>query len=208
MEDTAKRFKMKLDNIDDMDRMAWLQTKGLRTVVLFLLCALVVPLMGGCPILWSYAIDGISALSISDNGDYMVVGCEDGYYYVFDTWGSLVGSGYVPDAVVSLDIADTGGFILAFLNEYTFCTREGVQRSSVVYDDVQDVSISSDGMFSLACSNRNVLVNKGTSMVQELEVSSKSPFGVISPDGTTACAASDADVIVFEISEYIDTLLA
>jgi hypothetical protein len=181
--------------------------KWLTFFIILLFCASFMPPTGGCPLLWSYSIEGISAFSVSDNGDYMVVGCEDGWYYIFDTYGNLVGSGQVPDAVASLDIADTGDFILAFLNEYTFCTREGVQRSSVVYDDVQDVSISSDGTFSLACSNKNVLVNEGTSMVQELEVSSEFPFGVISPDGTTACAASDADVIVFEISEYVDTWL-
>ena len=184
--------------------MAWLWTKGIRLIVAFLLCALIVQPTGGCPILWSYAIDGITALSVSDNGDFVVVGCEDGWYYIFDTWGTLVGSGHVPDAVVSLDITDTGDFILGFLNEYTFCTREGVQRSSVGYNDVQDVSISSEGLFSLACSDRNVLINSGTSMVQELEVSSRNPFGIMNSDGTTACAASDAGIIVFEISEYID----
>ena len=191
-------------NTISMKGMVQFRMKWLTFFIILLFCASFMPPTGGCPLLWSYSIEGISAFSVSDNGDYMVVGCEDGWYYTFDTYGNLVGSGQVPDAVASLDIADTGDFILAFLDEYTFCTREGVQLSSVVYDNVQDVSVSSDGMFSLACSNQNVLVNQGTSMVVELEVSSKSPFGVISPDGTTACAASDADVIVFEISEYID----
>ncbi|MBU7047796.1 MAG: hypothetical protein HXS54_15275, partial [Theionarchaea archaeon] len=180
-------------------RMNWI-----KLFIISLFCALIVPPIGCCPLLWSYSIEGISAVSVSDNGDYIGVGCEDGWYYIFDMYGTLVGSGYVPDAVVSLDIADTGDFILGFLNEYTFCTKEGVQRSSVVYNDVQDVSISKDGLLSLACFDTNVLINSGTSMVQELEVSSKNPFGVISPDGTTACAASDAGIIVFEISEYID----
>ena len=187
-----------------MKGMVQSRMKWTKLFIISLFCALIMPPIGSCPLLWSYSIEGINTVSVSDNGDYIVVGCEDGWYYIFDTYGTLVGSGYVSDAVVSLDIADTGDFILGFLNEYTFCTKEGVQRSSVGYNDVQDVSISKDGLFSLACSNRNVLINSGTSIVQELEVSSENPFGVISPDGTTACAASDAGIIVFEISEYID----
>jgi hypothetical protein len=195
---------MRQMNTSCMKGMVQSRMKWITLFIISLFCALIVPPIGGCPLLWSYSIEGITAVSVSDNGGYIAVGCEDGWYYIFDTYGTLVGSGQVPDAVVSLDIADTGDFILGFLNEYTFCTREGIQRSSVVYEDVRDVSISKDGLFSLACSNTNVLINVGTSMVQELDVSSEYPFGVMSSDGTTACAASDAGIIVFEISEYID----
>jgi len=191
---------MRLATTKSMKGMAWSRIKWVRMVFVLLVFALIVP-TGGCPVLWSYSIEGITCLSVSESGNYVAVGCQDGWYYIFDTWGNRVGSGHVQDAVVSLDIADTGDLIVGFSDEYTFCTVEGVQLSSVGYGDVRDVSISSDGKSSLACSRKNVLINLGTSMVLELEVSSDSPFGVISSDGTVACAASDTDLIVFEIFE-------
>jgi hypothetical protein len=172
-----------------------------RISTIILLCALTLPITSSAPILWSYSIEGITALSVSENGDYIAVGCEDGWYYIFDTWGNKIGSGHVSDAVVSLDIADTGDFIVGFSDKYTFCTVDGAQLSTVEFYHVRSVSISSDGNFSLACCENYVLFNVGTSIVRQTEVSSEFPFGAISSDGTVACAVSDADLIIFEILE-------
>ena len=189
---------MRQANTQSMKGMVW-SRKGMRIVFVLLVFTFMIP-SSGCPILWSYSIEGITALSVSENGNYITVGCEDGYYYIFDTWGNHIGSGHVADTVVSLDMADTGDLILGFSDWYTFCTADGVQRSSVGYDTVSDVSISSDGKHSLACSYTNVMINVGTSMVQELEISSEFPFGVISPDGTIACAASDEHLYIFDFN--------
>ena len=143
-------------------------------------------------------MEGITALSVSENGEYIAVGCQDGWYYIFDTWGNRVGSGYITDAVVSLDIADTGKLLVGSAGEYTFCTREGTQGSGYLSYPVRTVSISSDGALSLVCAQRNFYVNYNDSMAYQLEVSEGFPFGAVNSDGSMACAAAGESLHVFK----------
>ena len=153
---------------------------------------------GSCSLLWSYSINGITALSVSESGNFIAVGCEDGYYYIFDTWGNFVGRGHVADAVVSLDIAEIGNLIVGFSNEYTFCTVDGTQISSSGGTSVRSVSMSSDGKFSLACCQTDLFINQGNSMVQQFDIPSDFPFGAVSSDGNLICAASGTSLHIFD----------
>ena len=151
-----------------------------------------------CPLIWSYSIDGITALSVSESGNFVAVGCVDGWYYIFDTFGNRMGSGHVADAVISLDIADTGDLIVGFSDEYTFCTMDGTQISSSGCGFLRNVSMSSDGSFSLACCQNDLFINRGTHMVQQFDIPSDFLFGVVSADGSLACAASDEFLYIFD----------
>jgi hypothetical protein len=181
-----------------MKGMAWSRTKWISMFSILLLYALTVPDTGGCPLLWSYSINGISALSVSENGNFMAVGCQDGWYYIFDTWGNLAGSGNVTDAVVSLDIANTGDLIIGFGGEYMFCPSDGTDPSGFQSSPVRNVSISSDGLFSLACCQKNIFINYESSMLQQLSVSSDFPFGAVSSDGSLICAAAGEFMYIFD----------
>ncbi len=151
--------------------------------------------------MWSYAINGITALAVSENGDFIAVGCQDGHYYIFNTFGNLVGSGYAQDSVRSLDITDTGNVIMAISREYIFCTADGTQISATGVSDPKSVFISSEGTVSLACCRKNIFINLGNSMVQQVNISSELPLGAVSSDGTLICAASDEYLYIFGIFE-------
>lgn len=155
------------------------------------------PSAGTCPIHWSYSINGITTLSASENGEYIAVGCEDGYYYIFDTWGNCTGSGQVPTAVVSVDIANTGHMLVGCATGYTFCVKDGSQGASFRTSSVKTVSMSSGGTMSLVCSRNNIFINVEDSMVQQLQVGADFPFGVMSSDGSLACAASGSNLHLF-----------
>jgi WD40 repeat protein len=157
---------------------------------------------GSSALLWSYSIEGITAVAVSENGDYIAVGCQDGWYYLFDTWGNRTGSGQVPAAVDSLAIANTGKVLVSSAAGYTFCTKDGVQGSSFQSPPVKTVSISSDGISSLVCAQENVYINIEDSMVQQLQVGGDNPFGVMSPDGTFACAVSGRHLFLFFDGEF------
>lgn len=152
---------------------------------------------GTCPIRWSYSINGITALSISENGEYIAIGCQDGYYYLFDTWSNCTGSGQVPTAVTCLDVANTGNVLLGSATGYTFCSEDGSQGSSFRTASVKTVSMSSEGTMSIVCSRNNILINVEDSMVQQLQVGADSPFGVISSDSSLACVASGRYLYLF-----------
>jgi len=173
------------------------QVTWAKRLIIVLLLYTLLPVSGGSSVIWSYSITGITALSVSESGDYIAVGCQNGFYYIFDTWGNLLGSGNVPAAVVSLDIADTGELLVGSSAGYTFYTKEGDLISSYLSYPVRTVSMSSDGTSSLACSQRNLYINQGTSMVYQLEVSDGLPFGAVSSDGTLACAKAEESVYCF-----------
>ena len=174
--------------------------KGLGTALL--LYASIVPSVTGHSILWSYSIGGISDLSVSESGNFIVVGCHDGFYYLFDTWGNLLGSKSIPDAVVSLDIADTGDLIIGSTAGYTFYTSEGTQVSSFLSSPVKNISVSSEGRFSLVCCKGNLFINERNSMIYQLEVSSDFPIGAMSSNGSLACAASDRSLHMFRDGKF------
>jgi WD40 repeat protein len=165
----------------------WTQMKW-KILVIALLCASLLPVTGSSQ--WSYTIHGITAFSVSESGDFMAVGCEDGYYYIFDSYGNNTGHGKVPEAVISLDIADTGELLIGSDAGHTFCTKEGYHSSGYRSYPVRTVSLSSDGTFSLVCSMLNLYISIETSMLQQLEIAGSFPFGVVSSDGSLACAAS------------------
>ncbi|MBU7017104.1 MAG: CHAT domain-containing protein [Theionarchaea archaeon] len=162
--------------------------------IIALLYASLLPIAGSSQ--WSYTIDGITAFSQSDSGNFVAVGCEDGYYYIFDSYGNNTGHGKVPEAVKSLDIADTGELLVGSDAGYTFCTKEGYQSSGCRSYPVRTVSLSSDGTFSLVCSMLNLYINIDTSIVQQLEITGSFPFGVVSSDGSLACAASGSTLFI------------
>ena len=170
-------------------RMGW--------IIPFLLQIGVLSFVGSSALLWSYSIEGITAVTVSENGDYIAVGCQDGWYYLFDTWGNPTGSGQVPAAVDSLAIANTGKLLVGSAAGYTFCTKDGAQGSSFRSPPVKTVSISPDGVSSLVCAQENLYINIEDSMVQQLQVGADHPFGVMSSDGTFACAASGRHLFLF-----------
>ncbi|MBU7046707.1 MAG: CHAT domain-containing protein [Theionarchaea archaeon] len=171
----------------------WTQMKW-KIFIIALLYASLLPITGSSQ--WSYTIHGITAFSQSESGNFVAVGCEDGYYYIFDAYGNNTGHGKVPEAVKSLDIADTGELLVGSDAGHTFCTKEGYQSSGYRSYPVRTVSLSSDGTFSLVCSMLNLYISIDTSMVQQLEIAGSFPFGDVSSDGSLACAASGSTLYI------------
>ena len=165
-----------------------------KILIIALLYASLLPITGSSQ--WSYTIHGITAFSQSESGNFVAVGCEDGYYYIFDAYGNNTGHGKVSEAVKSLDIADTGELLVGSDAGHTFCTKEGYQSSGCLSYPVRTVSLSSDGTFSLVCSMLNLYISIDTSMVQQLEIAGSFPFGDVSSDGSLACAASGSTLLI------------
>ncbi len=187
-----------------MNGRIWNPVRWIRRLGIILLLYLsLIPAGISCSFLWSYSITSISALSVSDDGNFIAVGCHDGFYYVFDMWGILVRGGTIPTAITSLDIANNGEFIIGCATGYIFYGENGVQSSQFVSSPVRSVSISSDGTSSLVCCQGNLFINQGNAMVYQLEVPSDFPVGAMSSDSSSAYAASGTLIHVFENGDYI-----
>ena len=84
---------------------------------------------GGTPV-WSYTIDNISAVAMSSNGAYLIVGCEDGYYYIFDEYGDLLLSDEKQEKISFVDIAPNSNFVVVTNKQCYFLTIEGTSYGS------------------------------------------------------------------------------
>jgi hypothetical protein len=151
----------------------------------------------GSQVWWEYSIGDITALSVSDNGNYIAVGCQSGQYYMFDTWGNLIGSGNLSAPIDSLDISNEGVLLLGSSLGYGFCTRDDSQISSFLSSPVRNVAMPAEGSYSLVCCQNNFFINRGTSMQHQREVSSSYPLGAISSNGRLACVASESSLYIF-----------
>lgn len=161
----------------------------------------------GCSlIVWSHGIDGVCSGSVSENGKFIAVGCEDGFYYIFDDTGRLIGKGNVPAPAVSIDIANSGDCIIGSGSGFTLCNKMGDHISSFVSFNVNNVSISDSGTYSLVCSQGNLYINQNASMVVQLQIADMTPFGVISSDGNIACAASNETLYFYSEGSFTDPI--
>ncbi|KYK33106.1 MAG: hypothetical protein AYK18_15130 [Theionarchaea archaeon DG-70] len=73
---------------------------------------------------WSYHIGGITAAAMSRNGDYIIVGTQEGHFYVFDRIGNAIKGAYVESKITTIDISDNGTAFVGTDRGYYFSTME------------------------------------------------------------------------------------
>lgn len=190
-----------------MKQNAWVSLMRSILLLTLFIPLILTPPQAGCGVMvWSHAMHGISSFSVSGNGNFIAAGCQDGYYYIFDSMGKVVGKGNVPAPVISLAIANTGDLIIGSGAGFTICNKYGDHMSSFLSFNVRSVSISDSGMDSLVCAQENLYINQSYSMVLQLQISGENPFGLISSDGRIACAASDGSLYVYKDGSFMDPM--
>ncbi len=150
---------------------------------------------------WNFKIENMTTFAMSENGHYIIVGCEKGplcekgQFYVFDQYGNTVKYGCIEGEITVVDITDNGAFFIGTRSGYYYSSVSGkLQENKELGSMVNAVSMSENGEMVIAGTNKEILIFDRNGLRERKEVSW--------PVNFTAANAS-GDVLVAGITDRI-----
>ena len=167
-------------------------------------------LNGSGNLLWNKSLPAtlsIEDVSISDEGNYVIVGSSYREVFLFDRGGNLLWQkALTPDSLSDLDMSPDGNYIAAGGTDnvtYLYDNAGAQIWNYSVGSKVNSVSISSDGEYVAAGSKDNFvyLLNKDGNLLWKYNTSYSVDGVSLSPDGEFLAAVdSDGKVFFFDSS--------
>lgn len=144
------------------------KTKHVLVLFLMLVCITCLPPVKATSPAWSYHIEGITALAMSKNGDYTIVGTQEGYFYVFDNMGNIIRSDNARSEITTVDITENGTFFVGTDMGY-YLSTEGADPQIDVNRNVRFLSssISDDGGFIVVGTEEQIYVFRDLELLKE-----------------------------------------
>ena len=162
---------------------------------------------------WSYRIENIAHFSMSRNGEYLIVACEEdslckGKFYVFDRYGNIVKDGCIESKITAADIANNGAFFLGTGGGCYFSSASGeINRDIDMEGEVEFVSMSRNGEIAVAGTKKEILTFDGQDEKNRKPVSDEGEVTAlaVSDNGSTiACGISPN--IIWILDSQLTTL--
>ena len=158
---------------------------------------------GGNPI-WSLKFGNISAVSMSSDGMHVIVGCLDGYYYVFDSYGNILKSDDVGSEIHCVDIAQNSNFIIGTESQYSFLSVTGESHGSFGSKRVLSVDISEDGTTAIIGTLDRIYIMVQGQTRREIDVAGPARNVAASSSGDHCAAEEGGRIFVFDLVESRD----
>ncbi|MBU7038797.1 MAG: CHAT domain-containing protein [Theionarchaea archaeon] len=130
-----------------------------------------IPLSRATASAWSYHIEGITASAMSRNGEYVIIGTQEGYFYVFDKFGNVLRTDQVTSKITVLGISENGTFFIGTTIGYYLSTLKG--EPQIDFNDrtpVTSVSMSDDGEGIIVGTQRQIYLFLQSTLAKELYV--------------------------------------
>ena len=130
-----------------------------------------IPLLEATAPAWSYYIEGITASAMSKNGEYIIVGTQEGYFYVLDKFGNTIRSDHAKGEITTLDIAGNGTFFVGTDIGYYLSTLNGEPQIEL-NRNVRSLSssISDNGEFIVVGTEEQIYVFRDLELLKEQRV--------------------------------------
>jgi hypothetical protein len=140
-------------------------------VILLGICmwTIFIPPSGATACAWSYRIEGITASAMSKNGEYIIIGTQEGYFYIFDKFGNVLRTDHVTSEITTLDISENGTFFIGTIMGYYMSTLEG--EPQIDFNNrtpLISVSMSDDGEDIVVGTERQIYLFFQSTLVKEL----------------------------------------
>ncbi len=154
--------------------------------------------------MWSYKFGNISSVSMSRGGSYVIVGCHDSYYYIFDKFGNNLRSDNVGSRISSVNIAKNSNFIVGTENRYLFLSMKGTDLGSFESEEVLCLDLSDDGNAAIFGTADRIYIWVETEKRFELYIGSPISNVSLSSTGEYCVAEGGGYLYIFDLikNEY------
>jgi WD40 repeat protein len=176
--------------------------------VVILIWMSLVPISEATAPAWSYCIEGITASAMSRNGAYIIIGTQEGYFYVFDKFGNTVRSDYATEEITAVDISDNGTFLVGTDKGFYTSTLTGtLQINTDLKVRILSVSVSDNSQYAIVGTEREIFLFSNLTLVNELSTCERVEqctetdwvkMTDISSSGSIAGAATDSTLYLYE----------
>ncbi|MGD2250049.1 MAG: hypothetical protein PVF58_16715 [Candidatus Methanofastidiosia archaeon] len=154
--------------------------------------------------LWHFKIEGMTHISMSPNGEYIIVACEteqlcgDGQYYVFDRYGNTITHDCIEGEITGVDVANNGAFSIGTPFGFKFSAKSyDIYENLDMKSPVESISVSGDGSTTVVGTRNEILIVDIFDMVDKKYTGEPINFTAISTNGEAVVAGTNDTIFLY-----------
>jgi WD40 repeat protein len=146
---------------------------------------------------WDKEIPSITAMQLSKNGKYLVVGTKEGKLYLYGKTGGLLFRQDLLGSITSAEVSDTTIMVGTSTGRIQLYNMTGTEITSFFVDRMVDCSISENGKFIIAANPQKLFMYNETGEILWQKDIKNAESVEISSDGRYVVAATDKGILFF-----------